>query len=137
VNGELKRAPVFKTGWGSWDADHPEEERRDTDPSHFDGPSWVYDLYRDETGSATAAIPANRTQFLAEAVPALSLPVGANETAAMEDRNYNMPDLFADKAHWPRAKPNNIPRWEHSDMRNVAYLYMTKFYDKLVSISQP
>ena len=48
-----------------------------------------------------------------------------------------MPDLFTDKVNWPRRIEDGIPLWQHSDMREIAYLYINKFYDQLASISQP
>ncbi len=132
----LKRTPFFKTGWGRWDPNHPDQEVIDT--NYFDGPSWVYDLYRGTTGNAIAADPVKRSQLLNEAIPALSLAMGSNATSAFEERNYNLPSQYADAAHWPSARGANVggvPNWHHSDMREVAYLYLYRFYDKLSSLS--
>jgi len=48
-----------------------------------------------------------------------------------------MPDVFADSAGWPRPIDGvtGLPRWHHSDIREVAYLYLRGFYDELSSIA--
>lgn len=129
--------PLFKPGWGRWDHGHPTNVVVDT--NYFDGPSWIFDLYaRDTGGSDVAADPVKRAQLLAEAIPALSLPVGANETASLPSgRNHNMTAQYADQTHWPRGNkdPFEIPDWRHSDIREVSYLYLHRFYHQLVTIS--
>jgi hypothetical protein len=76
--------------------------------------------------------------LLAEAIPALSKPVGANNTSALDDRNFNMPAQFViDPNVWPRGKQEGtgIALWHHSDMGQIAYPYLCRFYNQLVSIS--
>ena len=51
-------------------------------------------------GSTVAGNAANRDQLLAEAIPAQSLSIGSHETEALEERNYDLPALFADIG-WP------------------------------------
>lgn len=130
---DTKIQPLFKTGWGRYFYGNPAEEVRDTDPDNYTGPSWVYDLYGVNTGSTIAQ--QNRIQLLAEAIPALSLPVGANNSPILQQRNFNLPELFTD--NWPRGdlQGTQIPEWKHSDMRDVAYLYQSRFYDKLVELA--
>ncbi len=127
--------PLFRTGWGTYNAADPAQEVVDTDPAHYTGPSWIFNLYGATLGSTVAGNAANRDQLLAEAIPAQSLPVGSHKTEALEERNYDLPALFADPG-WPRFVDNGLPEWRHSDMREVAYLYQSRFWDKLVSISQ-
>jgi hypothetical protein len=134
----LSRHPLFEPGWGRIG-----QHTRLFDPSpfYYRGPPWIRQLYDTTTETISGSIVAamNRTQLLAEAIPALSLPVGANETLTFEERNYNMPVQFVNAAHWPRdiKEGTGISEWRHSDLRNVAYLYMTKLYDQLVFLSQP
>ena len=132
----IGRSPLFKTGWGRWDASHPEQTLVDT--NYFSGPSFVYDLFRDSSGSAVAADATKRAQLLAEAIPAQSLPVGANQvnsSTILLSKQHNLPVEFTDPG-WPRPIQNGVREWRHSDMREVAYLYQSRFWDELVSISQ-
>jgi hypothetical protein len=48
-----------------------------------------------------------------------------------------MATQFADSAHWPRDKQEGtrIPFWYHSDMDQIAYPFIYKLYNQLVSIS--
>jgi hypothetical protein len=81
--------------------------------------------------------PAKNTQLLAQAIPALSLPVGANpcQNNALSGKQFNMPAQFADKARWPRSVPNNVPEWRHSDISKVAYPFIYQLFDQIISIS--
>lgn len=134
---DIKMQPLFKTGWGRYYYGNPAVELVDTDPAHNTGPSWIYDLYGINTGSTIAGNDSKRAQLLAEAIPALSLPVGSRSTNAFGN-NYDMPDMFAD--NWPSTRgtdPNSgLPNWHHSDMREVAYIYQHRFIKKLVEISK-
>lgn len=127
--------PLFNPGWGR----EPNDARNTwVDTSTHTGPDWIFSLYsRDTSGSAVAADSAKNTQLLAQAIPALSKPVGANFTTAFDDQNYNMPAQFADAAHWPRIidEPSQLPTWHHSDVGQVAYPYLYKLFNQLVSIS--
>jgi VCBS repeat-containing protein len=128
-------SPLFKTGWGTYDRLNPTLEVIDT--NYKDGPDWIFDLYGIASGNTIASDPIKRNQLLAEAIPALSLPAGANKTANFTSgRNYNLPTQFADTIHWPRRRDEHDVRlWLHSDVHDVAYLYQYKLFDKLVSIS--
>ena len=133
----LRRHPVFEPGWGVV-KNQEQQENPVSNVSPVDGaPSWIYDLYGATSGSSLVGVATsvNRSQLLAEAIPAQSLPVGANETTALEDRNYNLPVRFADPG-WPRSIKNGVREWRHSDLREIAYLYQSRFWDTLVSISQ-
>jgi hypothetical protein len=131
-----KRSPLFKTGWGSWSINEPGQVVVDT--LTHDGPDWIFDLYRDPSGSAQAADPVKRVQLLAEAIPALSTPAGSSSIEALSpSRNYNSPVEFADKVNWPRPKANGNLIWQHSDMHDVAYIYLYKLYGRLSSLSNP
>lgn len=135
---DSKIQPFFLTGWGTYYAANPAQEVIDTDPAHNTGPSWIFDLYGVSTGSAIAADAVKHTQLLNEAIPALSLALGSTSSDRLPvARNYNMPDIFADRAGWPRSLDGatNLPRWHHSDMREVAYLYLSGLYDELSSIA--
>ena len=129
--------PLFNSGWGAYDPGIPDVPQVIPDTQYFTGPTWIMGLYTSSGGDTIAADPAKRAQLLAQAIPALTLPAGANNTSAFEKRNHNMPVQFVDAAHWPRGKEKvtDVPNWYHSDMCDVAYLYVSKLFDQLVSIS--
>ena len=135
--------PLFMTGWGFYPpfaGNPPHYDWQRADPTV---PDWILYLYSDDLGSRTAK--EHRDQLLCEAIPALSLPVGANPVHKFApsdlgnpgDRNFNIPLLFVDPKHWPRGRDSEgdkLPIWFHSDMHDQAYVYTYSFYDKLVSI---
>jgi hypothetical protein len=104
------------------------------------GPSWIGNLFNDSTGSSTAAT--NYNQLLAEAIPALSLPVGANLVTNIPhlgstNQEFNMPAAFVpNTSYWPRSPIGGVAPWFHTDMQAMAYPYLYKFYDQLVTISK-
>jgi hypothetical protein len=130
--------PLFRSGWGTYNSADESQVVVNTDPAYNTGPSWIFDLYRPSTGSAIAADPLKHTQLLNEAIPCLSLAVGSNRTTVIQDLNYNMPSVHASASQWPNARGTDaggVPVWHHSDMREVAYIYLYGFYDKLSSIA--
>jgi hypothetical protein len=89
--------------------------------------------------------------LLAEAIPALSLPVGANIINSIphsgpNNVEFNMPAAFVipngSSYFWPSERPidtdvtPNLPSWHHSDMHDVAYPYTYNFYNQLANISK-
>ena len=136
---DIKIQPLFKTGWGRYFYGNPVPVVVDTNSANNTGPSWIFDLYGVSSGSSVAADPAKRAQLLNEAMPALSLAVGSNFTDRFGDtRNYDMPSLYADPNRWPTARGssvNGVPLWHHSDMREIAYTYFYKLFDKLSALS--
>jgi len=126
--------PLFKTGWGRYDGANPGQVVVDTSSTFNDGPSWILNLYGAFSGDAEMADPLKRNQLLAEAIPALTWPVGTHHTSSFgNDRNFDLPS-FTD--NWPRELENGIPNWRHSDMHNVAYRYQYRVFDKIVTISK-
>jgi hypothetical protein len=96
-------------------------------------------LYTASGGNTIAADPAKNAQLLAEAIPALSTPTGSRFVYKIGTKgNYDMPVQFADQPHWPGPKTGNVqmPVWKHSDMHDVAYIYLFKLYNELVSIAE-
>jgi hypothetical protein len=133
----LRRSPVFEPGWGKVGN---QDRLLDTDPANYCGPSWIFDLYGASAGNTIAADPAKRAQLLAEAIPALSTPAGSSSISTLlSGRNHNSPAEFADLVNWPRGRLNSSGPaiWHHSDMREVAYVYLYKLYDQLSSLSNP
>jgi pimeloyl-ACP methyl ester carboxylesterase len=129
--------PLFKSGWGAFELNNPENESVVTDAQYYTGPSWIFALYQaGATGHTIASDPVKRVHFLAEAVPALSPPAGLQPLVKALGRNYNMPALYA-SALWPRGpKPGtDTPLWRHSDLREVAFLYNSTLFKAVVNIS--
>jgi hypothetical protein len=70
-------------------------------------------------------------KLLAQMIPALSLPVGANFVQAIGlngNGNFNMDTGF--KNGWGRYHTRYQERWLHSDIRDMSYLYVYKVFDK-------
>ena len=133
--------PLFDTGWGAYQANNPDQVYVTTDIQYFTGPSWILGLYQAESGSAVAADPAKNIQLLADAFPALTLPVGANAvttltTRAGSERNFDMQANF--ESGWPTTHPqvsidSPIREWHHSDFDYVAYPYNYKLFNQIVN----
>ena len=74
-----------------------------------------------------------RARILADGIPAMSFAAGANETAGVAE-NYNYQSLTPNG--WPseRREVRNFRRidvWLHSDIKNVAFHYVYKFFEKI------
>jgi hypothetical protein len=76
----------------------------------------------------------NRNRILADAIPAMTLPIGANDVPALddEDRNFNMQQLYENG--WPadRMSTSETNNWHHSDFRQVAYTFTYQLYTNFV-----
>ena len=67
-----------------------------------------------------------RAKLLADAIPALSYSAGANETKGTIKNNVDyMTKCEVDD--WPRDND----AWHHSDLKNVAYYFTYKLYEKI------
>ncbi|NLE39010.1 MAG: hypothetical protein GX621_13385, partial [Pirellulaceae bacterium] len=80
--------------------------------------------------------------LLAGFIPSRTLPMGANRlTTWPTTRNYNMQHTDVDEGFqnsWPSGRSSTD--WYHSDLREVAYLYVYKLFDKfrdLGGLDQP
>jgi len=132
---------LFKNGWGTWNESCPTCINVNTDASLYTGPSWIQGLFTTPGGSTLAADPAKNTQLLAQAIPALSLPVGANpcQNRLLSEKQFNMPVSFTDSSYWPSDRgiklDSGTPNWHHNDISQVAYPYLYRLFNQLVSIS--
>jgi len=88
------------------------------------------------SGSAYAA--ANRNIILADAIPAVTLAVGANHVGRLApsgqpDRNFDMKTQLENG--WPASKSTGAEafNWYHSDFKDVAYLYTYKLFNQMVT----
>ncbi len=89
------------------------------------------------TGVGSQYATANRSQILADMIPALSFATGANSLSSLNDpvngnRNLDMNTLF--KNGWPAARLSgwSNDRWLHGDYRAVAYVYVYTLFDDIV-----
>jgi pimeloyl-ACP methyl ester carboxylesterase len=87
-------------------------------------------------GSAYAA--ANRNRILSDAIPAVTLPVGANPVPHNVAANFDMQALYENG--WPSGRPLRqvgqpaAGEWHHSDIQVVAYLYTYQLFNQLVTL---
>jgi hypothetical protein len=97
----------------------------------FFKPFYEKGLYGSD-GSAVASIPYVRAKVLAEAIPATSRATGRNPISLIFSENKNLMEF---KNNFPaERKTTDFPdgRWLHSDSKDVAYIYLYKFYDDMV-----
>ncbi len=100
------------------------------------GGAEVAPLYGADYGPGSDFATNNLNMFLAEMIPALSLPVGANPVSAFVgpggDRNFNM-NTPAFQNGWPEDRLNGDwqNRWLHGDYKAVAYFYVFGLFDKI------
>jgi hypothetical protein len=88
-------------------------------------------------GSAYAQ--AHRDRILSDAIPALTLPVGANFVQRLapqngDDRNFNLTGSEFENG-WPEERLTSKERnsnWYHSDFDYVAYPFTYKLFNKIV-----
>jgi len=84
------------------------------------------------TGSAYAA--ANRNRILSDAIPAMSLVVGANPVPSFDSThnlNMNTP-LFQNS--WSQGRSNGEQnKWHHSDFVQMAYTFTYKLFNQFVT----
>ena len=72
-----------------------------------------------------------RAKFLGDAIPATSFASGRNVIATFgNDGNINFAECKRTDA-WPR----NEGEWMHSDIKNVAYFYLSELYRRIVNSS--
>ena len=100
------------------------------------GGAEVAALYGPDYGPGSDYAINNIDVLLAEMIPALSLPVGANPVSAFVgpggDRNFNM-NTPAFQNGWPEDRLNGDwqNRWLHGDYKAVAYFYVFCLFDKI------
>jgi len=83
----------------------------------------------------------NRHRILSDAIPATTLPIGANPVERLtpvigDDRNFDMNITF--KNGWPdiRTRGNDPNQWHHSDVREVAYSFIHPLFTEFVNQAQ-
>jgi hypothetical protein len=104
--------------------------------SYFDsvvGPHPDLTLTNLATGSAYAA--AHRNRILSDAIPALSLPAGANQVPSFIPTDHNV-DMMIFENNWPPGRltdSNEQNKWHHSDFHEVAYTFTYKLFNQFVT----
>jgi pimeloyl-ACP methyl ester carboxylesterase len=88
--------------------------------------------------SGSTYAQANHDRILSDAIPALTLPVGANWISRLapqngDDNNFDMELRF--ETGWPAARSTGLEayNWHHSDFDYVAYPYTHKLFDEIVN----
>ena len=82
---------------------------------------------------------ANRDRILSDAIPALTLPVGANSVSLLDDRaanKRNFDETSEFESGWPAARLANSAenhKWHHSDFDYVAYPFTHGLFDQIVN----
>ena len=88
--------------------------------------------------SGSAYAQANRNRLLARAIPALTLPIGANPVPVLNvlGQNFDMQALYENG--WPteRMQTSERDNWHHSDFREVAYTFTYKLFNQFVTLGE-
>jgi hypothetical protein len=72
-----------------------------------------------------------QVELLANEIPALTFATGHRGTGAFQDKNIDIRNKYiSDFEAWPRDNRE----WRHSDVFNVAYPHLYKFYDDLTRL---
>jgi hypothetical protein len=87
-------------------------------------------------GSAKAAETKVQYDLLASGLPAMSYAVAANPMNGMAE-NIDMETLKTDSTEWPKQNHEtqlSAGKWLHSDMREVAFCYLYRMYEKMINL---
>jgi hypothetical protein len=91
-------------------------------------------------GSSYAQAHSNR--ILSDAIPSLTLPVGANAVTTLDEpgntHNFDMQGAFENG--WAAGRPTRTTgvaaagEWHHSDCRQIAYTFTYQLFDKFTTL---
>ena len=70
-----------------------------------------------------------RAKMLGDAIPAESFAAGRNMIGGVSE-NYNYQNEDGTPNGWPRWK-GDIPQWHHSDIKDIAYFYVWKLFERI------
>jgi hypothetical protein len=96
-----------------------------------------------ESSSGSSYAQANRNRILSDAIPCLTLPVGANLVPRLQppespfQMNFDMQASYENG--WPAGRPPRTAgvsaegEWHHSDIRAVAYTFTYKVFNEIVN----
>ncbi|QBG49011.1 hypothetical protein EGM51_16985 [Verrucomicrobia bacterium S94] len=93
--------------------------------------------------AASSTVPVSevaiRDWLLAKAFPAVTRPMGStfNSAEKWENVNFDMysADYMTDQAAW-HHRENNVPKWWHSDIKDMPYVHIYKLYNKVTGKEQ-
>jgi hypothetical protein len=98
-----------------------------------------------QSSSGSSYAQANRNRILSDAIPCLTLPVGANHVGRLApsgqpDQNFDMQTVYENG--WPlgRHQPQYpigttaAGEWHHSDVRAVAYTFTYPLFNQMVTV---
>lgn len=97
-----------------------------------------------ESSSGSSYAQTNQNRILSDAIPCLTLPVGANPVPKLDSfgRNFDMQTLYENgwpldrgKAQWP-VDTTAYGEWHHSDVRAVAYTFTYQLFDQMVTFGK-
>ena len=74
----------------------------------------------------------DKADILASHIPAVSSPAGKVDALA-ESRDYNLNTSVFQSNGWGRESEQEDVAWLHSDIKNMAFYYISKFYSDLVN----
>jgi hypothetical protein len=85
--------------------------------------------------SGSAYAQANLNRILSDAIPALTLPIGANPVTVQNIVAQNT-DMMTLENGWPESRLLTLEgnNWWHDDFREVAYTFTYKLFDQLVAL---
>ncbi len=78
-------------------------------------------------------------KLLADAIPAISFAAGSNPIESFtngehENNNINYANFMS--AGWPRTDSDGTYQWHHSDIKDIAYFFLSQFYRRIVHESK-
>ncbi|HTV41408.1 MAG TPA: LamG-like jellyroll fold domain-containing protein [Candidatus Sulfotelmatobacter sp.] len=97
-----------------------------------------------ETSSGSSYAQANRNRILSDAIPCLTLPVGANPVPRLAPQNAN-DENYDEQADFENGWPADrhtatlygataAGEWHHSDIRAVAYTFTYPLFNQIVTL---
>lgn len=110
----------------------------------FTSPTFSSDSYLEEPLLGDAYAEENRNRILSDAIPALSLPVGANPVPRLEppenltQNNFDMQSQLENG--WPAGRPRlqfgnpAAGEWHHSDFHQVAYTFTYPLFNEIATL---
>jgi hypothetical protein len=87
------------------------------------------------SSSGSTYAQTNRNRILSDAIPALTLPVGANPIPKFVPIGHNA-DMMVLENGWPQSRLQNaheLNNWWHSDFHQMAYTFTYKLFDQFVT----
>ena len=90
-------------------------------------------LYTTNASGSTYAAT-NRNRILSDAIPAVTLPIGANPVPKLNPTGQNI-DMMSFQNGWPLGRLQSTAKneWHHSDLRVVAYTFNYQLYNQIVA----